>query len=62
LHVDADTNSGKIPQSLYLGLGYEPVIDPEASKKYNWMGPEMFQKGLYMVEGVPLLFLTKNIE
>lgn len=61
LHVDADTSSGAAAQGLYRSLGYESVIDGKNDKKFNWIGPESIQKGLYIVEGVPLLFLKKDI-
>lgn len=61
LHVDADSVSGKVPQDLYRGLGYEPVIDRRSQTKYDWMGPELMNLGLYVIDEVPLLFLRKNI-
>ena len=61
LHVDADTVSGRIPQELYKGLGYEPVIDQRSQRKYAWMGPELISLGLYVIDEVPLLFLKKNL-
>lgn len=61
LHVDADMTSGRVPQELYRGLGYEPVIDTQAQRKYDWMGPELLQTGLYVIDEVPLLFLRKNL-
>lgn len=62
LHVDADVSSGAAAQNLYRGLGYESITDIENNQKFNWIGPEMMQKGLYMVEGVPLLFLKKDVQ
>jgi ribosomal protein S18 acetylase RimI-like enzyme len=61
LHVDADTESGKVAQDLYRGLGYKPVMDQRSTKKYDWMGPELMSLGLYVVDDVPLLFLRKNL-
>ena len=61
LHVDADSVSGKIPQDLYRGLGYEPVIDKRSQRKYDWMGPELVNLGLYVIDEVPLLFLRKDL-
>jgi len=61
LHVDADSGSGRVPQELYRGLGYEPVIDKRSQRKYDWMGPELMNLGLYVIDEVPLLFLKKNL-
>ena len=69
LHVDANEVSGKIARGLYWGLGYEGVPDRgtlTSSKKkgvgYEWMGPSMANQGLYLVDGVPLLYLRKNLK
>lgn len=62
LHVDADSTGGRIPQELYRGLGYEPVIDKRAQRRYEWMGPELMNLGLYVIDEVPLLFLRKDLE
>ncbi|KAL3756300.1 hypothetical protein ACHAWU_007251 [Discostella pseudostelligera] len=63
LHVDANENSGCIAQQLYRSLGYEGVPDRGTTKSnrvgYEWMGPSMAHEGLYMVDGVPLLYLRK---
>ena len=61
LHVDADSVSGKIPQRLYERLGYEPVVMDSVLNKFDWMGPDILKSGLYMVDGVPLLFLRKEL-
>jgi len=62
LHVDADHDSGKVAQSLYKSLGYKPVLADTVNHKFDWMGPELLQMGLYMIDGVPLLFLRKDLE
>lgn len=67
LHVDANEISGKIARGLYWSLGYEGVPDRGTSKSnnvgYNWMDPSMMSnQGLYLVDGVPLLFLRKNLK
>jgi GNAT superfamily N-acetyltransferase len=62
LHVDADTVSGRIPQELYRGLGYKPVIDKRAQRQYEWMAPELMNLGLYVIDEVPLLFLRKDLD
>lgn len=67
LHVDADENSGKIAQGLYRKLGYIGVPDRGSTRNrsgdgrvgYEWMGPGMANEGLYMVEGMPLLYMRK---
>jgi GNAT superfamily N-acetyltransferase len=63
LHVDADPTSGEIAQALYKSLGYEPVSSDATKDKFDWMGPEFqLRSGLYMIEGVALLFLRKSLE
>mmetsp|Transcript_19247 Transcript_19247/g.27070 ORF Transcript_19247/g.27070 Transcript_19247/m.27070 type:complete len:386 (+) Transcript_19247:96-1253(+) len=61
LHVDADLTSGATAQRLYRSLGYRPVIDKSNDQRIKWMGPEMINKGLYIVDGVALLFLKKDL-
>jgi len=62
LHVDADSSSGGPAQNLYNSLGYEPVIDETYNENFTWMGstPAM-NRGLYIVDGVALLFLKKKL-
>ncbi|KAL7539240.1 hypothetical protein ACHAWF_006344 [Thalassiosira exigua] len=66
LHVDANEFSGRIARSLYWSLGYEGVPDRGTSRVddvgYDWMGPHMANQGLYLVDGVPLLYLCKNLK
>jgi GNAT superfamily N-acetyltransferase len=63
LHVDANEKSGSIAQQLYRSLGYVGVPDRGTTKSnrvgYEWMGPSMAHEGLYVVDGVPLLYLRK---
>ena len=63
LHVDANEQSGKIAQLLYGSLGYVGVPDRGTTKAdrvgFEWMGPSMAHEGLYMVDGLPLLYLRK---
>mmetsp|Transcript_26422 Transcript_26422/g.56189 ORF Transcript_26422/g.56189 Transcript_26422/m.56189 type:complete len:389 (+) Transcript_26422:63-1229(+) len=65
LHVDANEYSGRTARGLYWNLGYEGVPDRGTSKinqvGYDWMGPSMANQGLYLVDGVPLLYLRKNL-
>ena len=65
LHVDADEISGRVARSLYWGLGYEGVPDRGTSRSdvgYGWMGPNMANQGLYLVDGLPLLYLCKSMK
>jgi len=63
LHVDADEISGKVARALYWSIGYEAVPDKGNNKLgYEWMGPSMANQGLYLVEGVPLLYLRKSLK
>jgi len=66
LHVDANDFSGRIARGLYWDLGYEGVPDRGTSKNnqvgYEWMGPSMAHQGLYLVDGVPLLYLRKSLK
>ena len=72
LHVDASEVSGKAAQELYWSLGYICVPDRGAKKRgggddknrvgFEWMGPSMANQGLYMVDGIPLLYLCKSME
>lgn len=61
LHVDADSVTGEIPQRLYQQMGYQPVEMDSIVHKFDWMGPEILKSGLYMVDGVPLVFLRKEL-
>lgn len=62
LHVDADELTGKVARGLYWSLGYEAVPDRGNNQVgYDWMGPSMANRGLYLVEGVPLLYLRKSL-
>jgi hypothetical protein len=61
LHVDSDSVAGKVPQKLYERLGYEPVVEANIEQRFDWMGPDILKTGLYMVEGVPLIFLRKQL-
>eukprot|EP00536_Pseudo-nitzschia_multiseries_P018747 jgi/Psemu1/293633/fgenesh1_pg.3039_\ len=75
LHADADISSGRIPQALYEGLGYQPVTgstrkQPQANAKtleeeFAWAGVagkelERFT-AIRMVDGVALLCYSKKL-
>lgn len=61
LHADADYRSGKIPQALYKGLGYEVVTDTDP--QFAWMsgGNSNPFSSIQMIEGVPLLCFCKRL-
>jgi ribosomal protein S18 acetylase RimI-like enzyme len=59
LHCDADTVSGHIPQRLYQSMGYHKVADEKA--EYSWMGSAILSTSVYLVDGVPLLYLRKEL-
>ena len=74
LHVDANEYSGRVARELYSSLGYDGVPDDGrgggretngsgvgAVEDYGWMGPSMLSRGLYIVDGVPLLYLRKSL-
>jgi ribosomal protein S18 acetylase RimI-like enzyme len=60
LHADADRSSGKVPQSLYEGLGYQVVVTSD-NPQFEWMGGD-FASRINIVDGVPLLFLRKRLK
>ncbi len=62
LHVDADATSGRAAQQLYRKLGYKPFIDDSYNEQFAWMGISSINRGLYIVDGIPLLFLKKDFE
>ena len=62
LHVDADSRSGAPAQGLYRSIGYMPVIDEHYNQNFAWMGVDMVNRGLYIVDGVALLFLKKILK
>lgn len=63
LHCDADPESGRISQALYLGMDYEALpSDPI----YSWMmegssPTAAATNSVFMVQGVPLLYLQKTL-
>ena len=61
LHVDADSNSGRAAQQLYRKLGYKPFVTDAYNEQFAWMGIDLKNRGLYIVDGVPLLFLKKDL-
>jgi GNAT superfamily N-acetyltransferase len=67
LHCDANESSGQAPQQLYFKLGYEPIVEEgKATVKSNNRGNNIhdndsFRNAVYMVEGIPLLYLKKDL-
>ena len=77
LHADADFRSGKVPQSLYEGIGYDLVIgstkkekggsndDEDLNAKFSWMGVSGKElerfSAIRMVDGVALLCYAKKL-
>lgn len=61
LHVDAAIGAGREAQGLYRGLAYKPVIKSDYNSKVTWMGPEMINQGVFIVDGVPLIYLRKDL-
>lgn len=77
LHADADFRSGKVPQSLYEGLGYDLVVgstrkgkagsteDEDPSAKFAWMGVSGKElerfSAIRMVDGVALICYAKKL-
>ena len=65
LHVDADSRSARAAQGLYKALGYKGVPDDRMGRtggKFAWMeGADMLSTGLYMVQDIPLLYMTKEL-
>lgn len=62
LHVDADPKSGGPAQNLYKSIGYAPVINETYNKDFAWLGIDVVNRGLYIVDGVALLFLKKSLQ
>lgn len=67
LHVDADSRSARAAQGLYKALGYKGVPDDRmggtgGGGKFAWLeGADMLSTGLYMVQDIPLLYMTKEL-
>ncbi|EJK59857.1 hypothetical protein THAOC_19874 [Thalassiosira oceanica] len=64
LHVDANEFSGRVARSLYWSLGYKGVPDSgqDSSGSFEWLNASMSNEGLYLVDGVPLLYLRKKLK
>jgi GNAT superfamily N-acetyltransferase len=68
LHADADSVNGLVPQRLYINLGYEMLKDEK--QDISWMGslsgsmsegPATLSSSVFVIEGVPLLYLQKQL-
>lgn len=62
LHADADNVSGMVPQRLYQTLGYEFGTDDKQQPDLAWMGPATLSSSVYVIDGVPLLYLQKQLK
>jgi len=66
LHVDANPSSAKVAQAMYSNLGYQPIFwtSPNVQPILEG-GGDMENVGVssavYFIEGIPLLYLYKNI-
>jgi Acetyltransferase (GNAT) family len=58
LHCDADPDTGRIPQNLYSNLGYRTPI---LQYQHSLPSKATFTSNVVEVEGVPLLFLHKDL-
>jgi GNAT superfamily N-acetyltransferase len=60
LHCDSDELTGRVSQKLYLGMGYRPLPTDES---FSWMRDfdGMASNSVFMVQGVPLLYLRKDL-
>jgi GNAT superfamily N-acetyltransferase len=70
LHCDADQVRGKIAQKLYLSAGYEMLNQWETMVQNNnknkdglavWTSQESLQNSVFFIDGVPLLYLRKDL-
>jgi len=68
LHCDANSVSGKGPQALYKKCGYEEAFVMQGSSNdvirggdFSWLGPETLSSSVVVIDGVPLLYLRKNL-
>ena len=59
LHCDA---SYRVPQKLYRSLGYQPELATNTASEYSWMSNNDFcQSSIYVIDGVPLLYMCKKL-
>jgi GNAT superfamily N-acetyltransferase len=60
LHCDSDELTGRVSQKLYLGMGYRPLPTDES---FSWMRDfaGTASNSVFMVQGVPLLYLRKDL-
>jgi ribosomal protein S18 acetylase RimI-like enzyme len=60
LHCDSDELTGRVSQKLYMGLGYRPLPSDES---FSWMRDfaGTASNSVFMVQGVPLLYLRKDL-
>jgi len=58
LHCDADPEDGRIPQRLYQSMDYQML---PADAALQWIPDTKVSSSIVMVEGVPLLYLRKDL-
>jgi len=66
LHVDANPSSAKVAQAMYSNLGYQPIFWTSANAQPILEGGGDTENvgvssAVYFIEGIPLLYLYKNI-
>lgn len=59
LHCDASITTA---QRLYKSVGYRELEESSTTPEFSWMGPATFTSSVFIVEGVPLLYLQKKLE
>ena len=67
LHCSADEVAGRIPRLLYEGMGYERLSDDSVDLRWaeegsQQQGPNPLENSVYIIEGVPLLYLKKELQ
>jgi GNAT superfamily N-acetyltransferase len=63
LHCDASLD-GRVAQRLYQNLGYRPLSNTSSFTGWtpNSLGAWNMQSGIFLIDGVPLLYLYKELE
>jgi GNAT superfamily N-acetyltransferase len=70
LHCDADPDTGRIPQRLYTSLGYRPPVPPRTvisssstsfTDRLSNQSSNKVVSYIVEIEGVPLMYLYKDI-
>ena len=63
VHCDADETGGRVPQRLYERMNYRTLRTNEHhdDDQLSWMNGAMTSNSVFVVEGVPLLYLRKDL-